>query len=141
MCCIKVKYVNNKSSNEKDNHNIDTIIHTIDKFFSLLLYLQLKEKNIVYKKSFFPISALGKAYAEDKIDGFIKILASEDEILGAHVVSEEASALVQQIAIAMANKLAPKELHKVIFAHPTYSEGIGESILDLESLAIHLPKK
>ena len=102
---------------------------------------QLQEKHIEYKKSFFPISALGKAYAEDKIDGFIKILASEDEILGAHIVSEEASALVQQIAIAMANKLAPKELHKVIFAHPTYSEGIGESILDLESLAIHLPKK
>ena len=102
---------------------------------------QLQEKNIVYKKSFFPISALGKAYAEDKIDGFIKILASEDEILGAHIVSEEASALVQQIAIAMANKLSPKDLHRVIFAHPTYSEGIGESILDLESLAIHLPKK
>ena len=47
----------------------------------------------------------------------------------------------QQIVIAMANKLSPKDLHKVIFAHPTYSEGIGESILDLDSMAIHLPKK
>ena len=102
---------------------------------------QLQEKNVNYKKSFFPISALGKAYADDKIDGFIKILASENEILGAHIVSEEASAMIQQIVIAMANKLSPKDLHKVIFAHPTYSEGIGESILDLDSMAIHLPKK
>ena len=102
---------------------------------------QLQEKNIEYKKSLFPISALGKAYADDKIDGFIKILANEKEILGAHIVSEEASAMIQQIAIAMANKLSPKDLHKVIFAHPTYSEGIGESILDLDSMAIHLPKK
>ena len=39
-------------------------------------------KNIEYKKSLFPISALGKAYADDKIDGFIKILANEKEILG-----------------------------------------------------------
>lgn len=102
---------------------------------------ELQSKNVNYKKSLFPISALGKAYAEDKIDGFIKILANEEEILGAHIVSEEASALVQQIAVAMANKISPKELHKVIFAHPTYSEGIGESILDLDSMAIHLPKK
>lgn len=101
----------------------------------------LQEQNTDYKKSFFPISALGKAYADDKIDGFIKILANEKELLGAHIVSEEASAMIQQIAIAMANKLSPKDLHKVIFAHPTYSEGVGEAILDLESMAIHLPKK
>lgn len=102
---------------------------------------ELQYKNIEYKKSLFPISALGKAYADDKIDGFIKILANEKEILGAHIVSEEASAMIQQIAIAMANKLSPKDLHKVIFAHPTYSEGIAESILDLDLMAIHLPKK
>lgn len=102
---------------------------------------QLQEEKINYKKSFFPISALGKAYADDKIEGFIKILATEEKILGAHIISEEASALVQQIAIAMANELSPKDLHKVIFAHPTYSEGIQESILDLDNIAIHLPKK
>ncbi len=102
---------------------------------------QLQEKNIEYKKSLFPISALGKAYADDKIEGFIKILATDDEILGAHIISEEASAMIQQIAIAMVNKVSPKKLHEVIFAHPTYSEGVAESILDLESLALHLPKK
>ena len=102
---------------------------------------ELKDKNIEYKKSFFPISALGKAYADDKIEGFIKILANDNEILGAHIISEEASAMIQQIAIAMTNKLSPKEMQEVIYAHPTYSEGIGESFLGLDNLAIHLPKQ
>ncbi|MBE7704450.1 MAG: dihydrolipoyl dehydrogenase [Cyanobacteria bacterium SIG29] len=102
---------------------------------------ELKEKNIEYKKSFFPISALGKAYAEDKIEGFIKILATEDEILGAHIISEEASAMIQQIAIAMANKLSYKDIQEVIFAHPTYSEGVLESMLGLDNIALHIPQQ
>lgn len=100
----------------------------------------LIKENISYKKSIFPISALGKAYAENKIDGFIKVLATDEKILGAHIISEEASAMLQQFAIAIANNLSPKDLHKVIFAHPTYSEGVAESILGLDNLALHLPK-
>ena len=100
---------------------------------------ELTGKGIKYKKSFFPIAALGKAYAEDKIEGFIKILANDNEILGAHIISEEASAMIEQIAIAMENKISPKEIENVIFAHPTYSEGIHESILALDNLAIHIP--
>ncbi len=102
---------------------------------------QLQQENIEYKKSFFPISALGKAYADDKTEGFIKILASENEILGAHIISEEASAMIEQIAIAMTNKIPPKNLKEVIYAHPTYSEGVFESILGLDNIAIHIPQK
>ena len=101
---------------------------------------ELQKENTDYKKSFFPISALGKAYAEDKIEGFIKILATDKEILGAHIISEEASAMIAQIAIAMTNKLSPKDIQKVIFAHPTYSEGILESFLALDNLAINIPQ-
>ena len=102
---------------------------------------ELQKEGIEYKKSMFPISALGKAYAEDKIEGFIKIIATEKEILGAHIIGEEASALIQQIAIAMKNKLSPKNIQEVIFAHPTYSEGVLESFLALDKIAIHLPKQ
>ncbi len=101
----------------------------------------LQQEGTNYKKSIFPISALGKAYAEDKIEGFIKILATEDEILGAHIISEEASAMIEQTAIAMTNKIPPKEIIKTIFAHPTYSEGIGECLLGLYNKAIHIPQK
>lgn len=101
---------------------------------------ELIEQNIQYKKSMFPISALGKAYADDKIEGFVKVLANENEILGAHIISEEASALIEQFAIAMTKHISPKTLDSVIFAHPTYSEAIGEAVLGLDNLAIHIPQ-
>ncbi len=101
----------------------------------------LIRQNITYKKSIFPISALGKAYADDKIEGFVKILANDKQIFGVHIISEEAGAIIQQIAIAMANHLAPDDIHKVIFAHPSYSESLGEGISALNNLAIHIPNK
>ena len=81
-----------------------------------------------YKKSNLLISALGKSHCDSCTEGFIKILSQNGKIVGAHIVSKEASALIQQITIAMQNNIAIDELKKVCFAHPTYSEGIYESV-------------
>lgn len=124
-----------------DKKLVPSIIYGSPEIASIgLTEQELQEMGRVYKKSVFPVSALGKAYADDKIDGFIKILASEDEILGAHIISEEAGAMVQQVAVAMANKLPPKMFYNVIYAHPTYSEGLIESILNLDNIALHIPR-
>ena len=84
-----------------------------------------------YKKIVFPVSALGKAHCDGCIDGFIKIVAKDNKIIGAHIVSKEASALIQQIIIAMQNKIGIDKLQQVCFAHPTYSEGIMEGLMQL----------
>lgn len=81
-----------------------------------------------YHKSNILISALGKSHCDNCSDGFIKILSQEDKIVGAHIVSKEASSLIQEIAIAMQNDLTIDDLKKVCFAHPTYSEGIFECL-------------
>lgn len=81
-----------------------------------------------YKKSNLLISALGKSHCDNCSDGFIKILSREGKIIGAHIVSKEASALIQQITIAMQNNLSIDDLKKICFAHPTYSEGIYECL-------------
>lgn len=83
------------------------------------------------QKVLLPITALGKSWCDDATDGFIKIIAKNDYILGAHIVSKEASALIQQILIAMQNNIRISELKKVCFAHPTFSEGIFEAICRL----------
>ena len=85
-----------------------------------------------YKKSNMLISALGKSHCDNCTDGFIKILTQNDKIVGAHIVSKEASSLIQQITIAMQNDLRIDDLKKVCFAHPTYSEGIFESLFNLK---------
>lgn len=84
-----------------------------------------------YQKSNLLISALGKSHCDNCTEGFIKILSRNKKIIGAHIVSKEAASLIQQITIAMQNNLSTDDLKKVCFAHPTYSEGIFESVLKL----------
>lgn len=81
-----------------------------------------------YHKSNILISALGKSHCDNCSEGFIKILSQDGKIIGAHIVSKEASSLIQEIAIAMQNNLTIDDLKKVCFAHPTYSEGIFECL-------------
>ena len=84
-----------------------------------------------YKKSMLLISALGKSHCDNSTDGFIKILSKDNKIIGAHIVSKEASALIQQVLIAMQNNISVDKLKEVCFAHPTYSEGIFETLFGL----------
>jgi len=102
---------------------------------------ELKRKNVEYKKSLFPISALGKAYCDNNLEGFIKVLAYQDKILGAHIISKEASALIHQFLIAMQNGLSVEDLKDCCFAHPTYSEGVYESLLGLNGMSLSLLKE
>lgn len=89
----------------------------------------LEEGN--YQKSNLLISALGKSHCDNCSDGFIKLLVQNGKIVGAHIVAKEASALIQEITIAMQNNITIDDLKKVCFAHPTYSEGIFESLFRL----------
>ena len=84
-----------------------------------------------YKKANILISALGKSHCYNCSDGFIKILSRDNKIIGAHIVSKEASSLIQEITIAMQNNIAIEDLKKVCFAHPTYSEGIFDCLFKL----------
>ena len=81
-----------------------------------------------YKKIVLPITALGKSWCDESIEGFIKLIIKENIIAGAHIISKEASALIHQILIAMQNKVSATQLKDICFAHPTYSEGIYEAL-------------
>ena len=85
----------------------------------------------IYKKSIYPISALGKAQADGEIEGFIKLLSVDDVIVGAHIISPEASSLICEFILPVQNGLNIRELKEICHAHPTYSEGSFEAILGL----------
>ncbi len=95
---------------------------------------------IDYRVSCFPVAALGKAQADDEIDGFIKVLSVDGKIAGAHIVSPEASALIQQFALMIDNEISEENILKTTFAHPTYSEGVFEAILGLGDLSLSMLK-
>ena len=92
-----------------------------------------------YKVSIFPVAALGKAIADDEIDGLVKVLSAEDKIVGAHIVCPEASSLIHQFALMIDNGLKTKDVLNTVFAHPSYSEAVFESILGLDDLALSIP--
>ncbi len=81
-----------------------------------------------YQKSMILVSSLGKPWCDGETEGFIKLLAKDNKIIGAHIVSAEASALLQQIIIAMQYDISTDKLKEVCFAHPTYSEGVFDAL-------------
>ena len=81
-----------------------------------------------YKIYKMPVSFLPKSWCDGEIEGFIKLIVKNNLIVGAHIVSKEASALISQIAIIMKAGLQIDQINEIIFPHPTFSEGIVEAL-------------
>ena len=92
---------------------------------------ELIEEKTDYKKTSYPVSALGKAQADGVIDGFIKLLSVDGVITGAHIIAPEASSLICEFILPIQKGMKISELKEICHAHPTYSEGSFEAILGL----------
>ena len=103
-----------------------------------------KAAEIPVKTGKFIMSANGKSLITKEERSFIKIVANEetDVVLGAQMMCARATDMIGEIATAVANKMTVAQLLKGMRAHPTYNEGIGEALEELEGGAIHIaPKK
>lgn len=89
----------------------------------------------------FPMNILGKSITDDETDGFVKIIYKNDKITGAHIVAKEASSMIHTLALAIKEEISIQKLQEFVFAHPTYAEGIHETLLGIEGKSIHLPKE
>lgn len=94
-----------------------------------------------YKTAILPISAVAKATTDDEIDGFIKLIEQNGILVGAHIISKEASSLLPIFQYAIENQIKTSHLTRLTYAHPTFAEGILDSVLNLENKAIHMLKK
>ena len=108
--------------------DIPSVIYITPEIASIGIREQDIDNPHEYKIVKLPISYLAKSWCDGEIDGFIKLIIKDKHIKGAHIVSKEASALIMQIAIAMKADMDTDELCDVVFAHPTYSEGIMEAL-------------
>lgn len=100
----------------------------------------LKDEGTAYKVGKFPFQAIGKAVASGETDGFVKLLYGEEhgEILGAHIVGDNATELISTLGLGIVAELTDEDIHSTIFAHPTLSEAIHEATLAVENQAIHM---
>ena len=105
---------------------------------------EAKEKGIAVKVGKFIMSANGKSLIIKEERGFIKIVAEEESgvIVGAQMMCARATDMISEFVTAVANNMTVSQLLKGMRAHPTYNEGIGEALEELEGGAIHvMPKK
>ncbi|MFA7555749.1 MAG: dihydrolipoyl dehydrogenase [Spongiibacteraceae bacterium] len=87
----------------------------------------------------FNLSANGKALAMHDAEGLVKTIFDKNsgELLGAHMIGPEVTEQIQGFGIAQQLEATEHELLHTVFAHPTISEAMHESILDGLGIAIH----
>lgn len=88
----------------------------------------------------FDLSASGKAQAVGQTDGFVKTVFDTDsgELLGAHMIGAEVTEMIQGFVVARELETTEEELMHTVFAHPTLSEAMHESVLNAFDKALHM---
>jgi len=88
----------------------------------------------------FPFIGNGKAIALGEPEGLVKTVfdAKTGELLGAHMIGAEVTELIQGYTVAKTLETTEAELMHTIFAHPTLSEMMHESVLAAYGRALHI---
>jgi len=70
--------------------------------------------------------------------GFVKTVAQEDgAVVGVHIVGPRASDLISEAMLVTSWEAYPAELVEIIHPHPTLSEAIGETFMELAGKPLH----
>jgi len=91
---------------------------------------QAREKGYDVKTATFPFSANGKAQGLGEAVGFVKLVADAEynEILGAHMIGPDVTELLPVLTLAQRWDLTADEVARNVFAHPTLTEAIKETV-------------
>jgi dihydrolipoamide dehydrogenase len=84
-------------------------------------------RKVKVSRFFYLGSGMARAYGDT--EGQVKLMADTEqgEILGAVVIGQHATDVIQEVAAAMRHKLTVEELAATIHPHPTFVEGILEA--------------
>ena len=94
---------------------------------------ELKAAGASYRKGVFPFSANSRARTVDRPEGVAKVLsdARTDRLLGVHILSADAGALIAEAALAIEFGGSAEDIARVCHAHPT----LGEALMEAAALA------
>ena len=88
---------------------------------------QAKAQGVAVKKGHFPWSASGRAIANNRDEGFTKLLfdAQTHRIVGGGIVGTHAGDMIGEVALAIEMGADEIDIGKTIHPHPTLGESIG----------------
>ena len=102
---------------------------------------ELRKQGRDIKIGLFPFKANGRAKISMDNDGFVKIIAdaTNDEILGVHMIGPRCADLISEAVVAMEYKASAEDIARITHAHPTFSEVMKEAALAAtENRALHI---
>jgi pyruvate/2-oxoglutarate dehydrogenase complex dihydrolipoamide dehydrogenase (E3) component len=75
-----------------------------------------------------------RAHIDGNTDGLVKLVAEREtgELIGGHIVGEEAGALIHQIVLLMAARTKAPAVAHAIHAYPTLSESVKGALLGIQ---------
>ncbi|MFC7670263.1 FAD-dependent oxidoreductase [Hymenobacter humi] len=94
---------------------------------------QAQEDKIPYRVATMPVRTIGRAQHTSELRGFWKVMVGKDDrLLGATLFGPEAGEIMAVIEVAMAGRLKYQQLQEMVFAHPTWAEGLNNVFRDLK---------
>jgi dihydrolipoyl dehydrogenase len=108
-------------------------------FTERALKAQGLKKGQDYEAGSFNLTSHGKAIATNSNVGMVKIIKGlpRGEILGAHIVGDQATELIAEMGLARRLEATTEEIIATIHAHPTMYEALHEAALATEGRVIH----
>ncbi|UCC45880.1 MAG: dihydrolipoyl dehydrogenase [Candidatus Zixiibacteriota bacterium] len=127
----------------KDYAGVPSVIFTYPEVASVGLTEDVAAKDFDVAIGKFPLRTLGKAHAENEIQGEVKVVGDKktDRLLGVHIVGAHATEVIHTAALAIRHKLTVTQLGELIFGHPVISEAVMEAAHDLHGRSVHLARK
>ena len=138
---IAVEKIAGGSPHQMDKANIPGCTYSRPQVASVgMTEAKAKEAGYELKVGKFPFIGNGKAIALGEAEGFVKTVfdATTGELLGAHMVGAEVTEMIQGYVVARQLETTETELTQTVFAHPTISESMHESVLAAYGRAIHI---
>ncbi len=110
-----------------------------------LTELEAKETGTAYEKIQIPWAASGRALANDRAEGFTKLLfdKANGRVLGGAIVGPQAGDLIAEVGLAVEMGADATDISLTIHAHPTLSETIAFAAegFDGSLTDLYMPRK
>ncbi len=137
--CVTHISTGNDTHKPKENH-IPGCIYSLPQIATVgFTEQQLKDNKTPYKTGNFPFLANGKSQTMSNSYGFVKTLFNSEtgEVLGAHLIGPDVTEMIATFGLAISSESTEDEFINTVFAHPTLSESIHESVLSAFEKPLH----
>lgn len=85
-----------------------------------------------------PYGGGGRAVIKGEKRGLVKLVVStSNRLLGASIVGPEAGELIHELMIALGTQSDIEDIGRLVHAHPTLSETVGDTLLSAAGLGLH----